>query len=591
MYVIATAGHVDHGKSTLVRALTGMEPDRWEEEHRRGLTIGLGFGWTTLPTGEQLAFVDVPGHQRFVPTMLAGVGPVPAAMIVVAADAGWMPQSAEHLAALDALDVRHGLLVVSRADLADPEPARRQAIEMLADTSLRDLSSVAVSAVTGQGIDQLRARISQLVTTLPAADPRADVRLWIDRSFTMPGAGTVITGTLSAGTLRAGDTLTVASTGQPATVRGLHALGEPRDEVAATARVAVNLRGIERKQVRVGDALTTPHRWLTTAILDVAVPDADRLPARLMLHIGSAAIPVRLRPLGNPAARLLLGQPLPLRYGDRVLLRDPSRHQIAAGATILDVRPAPFRRRGAAASRAGDLAGLVSVSTGQAAATSQLVLRDHGFLPTAELSRAGLPPVGEPIAGWRVDPNRLATAVGAAPAQVFTWRIENPLSAGIPVEILRQRLGLPDRAILTEVIRRADLITAHGLVHPANDGTAVWPTHVQKAVREIRAVLERCPFAAPEADQLTEWGLGPAELAAADRTGQLLRLTNGIVLLPDAHLHAARILAELPQPFGLSDARQALGTTRRVAIPLLQYLDHQGITQRLPDDRRRLRGE
>src|SRR5690349_15045958 len=168
MYVLATAGHVDHGKSTLVRALTGMEPDRWAEERRRGMTIDLGFAWTTLPGGETVAFVDVPGHERFVPNMLAGVGPVPAALVVVAADEGWMPQSAEHLAALNALDVRHGLLVVTRSDLADPALATEMARDELAGTTLSDVEAVAVSAATGAGLDDLRAAIARLVAKLPA---------------------------------------------------------------------------------------------------------------------------------------------------------------------------------------------------------------------------------------------------------------------------------------------------------------------------------------------------------------------------------------------------------------------------------------
>src|SRR4051794_38306638 len=204
MHVVATAGHVDHGKSTLVRALTGMEPDRWAEERRRGMTIDLGFAWTTLASGATLAFVDVPGHERFVPTMLAGVGPVPAAMIVVAADEGWMPQSAEHLAALDALGVRHGLLVVSRADLADPRPVLRRAAEEIAGTSLGAVEAVAVSAVTGVGLDELRGALGRLVGGLPAP-AGGPVRLWIDRAFTIKGAGTVVTGTLGAGELRTGD--------------------------------------------------------------------------------------------------------------------------------------------------------------------------------------------------------------------------------------------------------------------------------------------------------------------------------------------------------------------------------------------------
>src|SRR4051812_6693158 len=207
MHVVATAGHVDHGKSTLVRALTGMEPDRYEEERRRGMTIDLGFVWTTLPGGEVVAFVDVPGHERFVGNMLAGVGPVPAVLLVVAADEGWMPQSAEHLDALDALGVQHGLLAVTRADLADPAPAMESARAHIARTSLGQVEAVAVSGETGAGLDQLRAALDRLVAALPPPDLTAPVRLWIDRAFTVRGAGTVVTGTLAAGSIRTGDPL------------------------------------------------------------------------------------------------------------------------------------------------------------------------------------------------------------------------------------------------------------------------------------------------------------------------------------------------------------------------------------------------
>ena len=201
MQVIATAGHVDHGKSALVRALTGMEPDRWAEERRRGLTIDLGFAWMTLPGGDRVAFVDVPGHERFVPNMLAGVGPVPAVLLVVAADGGWMPQSAEHLAAIDAVGIRHGLLAVTRCDLADPGPATRQALDLVSRTSLGAVEAVAVSAVTGAGLAELRDALARLVAALPAPDPAAPVRLWVDRSFSIRGSGTVVTGTLPAGTV------------------------------------------------------------------------------------------------------------------------------------------------------------------------------------------------------------------------------------------------------------------------------------------------------------------------------------------------------------------------------------------------------
>lgn len=257
MHVVATAGHVDHGKSTLVRALTGMEPDRWAEERRRGLTIDLGFAWTALPSGARVAFVDVPGHERFVGNMLAGVGPAPAVMFVVAADQGWRPQSAEHLAVLDAFGVQHGLLVVTRSDLADPGPARAQALARLSPTTLGAVDSVCVSGTTGAGLDQLRLALDRLVASLPAPDRQAPVRLWADRAFTIHGAGTVITGTLGAGTIQVGDDLILSPDGRRVRIRGLQTLHAPCETVAAVARVAVNIAHVPVHDV--GDRCDQPN--------------------------------------------------------------------------------------------------------------------------------------------------------------------------------------------------------------------------------------------------------------------------------------------------------------------------------------------
>src|SRR6059058_4704895 len=225
MDVIATAGHVDHGKSALVRALTGMEPDRWEEERRRGLTIDLGFAWTTLPSGRRLAIVDVPGHERFVGNMLAGTGSVPAALVVVAADDGWSAQTEEHVAVLDALGVRHALLAVTKADLADPAPVLADARERLAATSMGEVAGVAVSSVTGAGVPEVAAALETLLAALPAPDRDAPVRLWIDRAVG---------------------------------VRSVQSLGAPVERAVATARVALNLRGVAVDELARGDALLTP---------------------------------------------------------------------------------------------------------------------------------------------------------------------------------------------------------------------------------------------------------------------------------------------------------------------------------------------
>ena len=276
MAVIATAGHVDHGKSALVRALTGMEPDRWSEERRRGLTIDLGYAWTTLPSGAEVAFVDVPGHERFIGNMIAGLGPTPAVLFVVAADEGWRQQSEEHLTAVEALGLQHGLLVVTRSDLADPAAARGSAQTRLAASGIGGWEAVSVSARTGQGLPELRTALDRLVAALPEPQTDAAARVWVDRSFTVRGSGTVVTGTLGQGRIGVGDRLRLVArdeTERTVTVRGLESLGQTREQVAPVCRVALNLRGVSADEVGRGDLLVGSSAVHTTSVVDVALTD------------------------------------------------------------------------------------------------------------------------------------------------------------------------------------------------------------------------------------------------------------------------------------------------------------------------------
>jgi selenocysteine-specific elongation factor len=577
MQVIATAGHVDHGKSTLVRALTGMEPDRWAEERRRGMTIDLGFGWCALPGGAQVAFVDVPGHARFVANMLAGVGPVPAVLFVVAADEGWRQQSAEHLSALDAFGVRHGLLAVTRSDLADPCPATADALDRLAATSLGRVPAVAVSAATGAGLAELRTALAALVTRLPPADVRGDVRLWIDRAFTVRGAGTVVTGTLGAGALRVGDRLQLGH--RAVSVRGLQSLGEPREQVPAVARVAVNVRGLDLADVRRGHALVTPDAWAPTDTLDVRL--VEELPAEVLAHVGSAAVPARVRPLGWDVARVRLADALPLRPGDRLLLRDPSRHDVLAGATVLDPLPPPLRRRGAAAARGADLA---TAEPDDAAG----YLRRRRVVRRSDLRAAGLPvPADALVAGeWVLDSAPVPEWVAALSRAVDA---RDPLDPGLPPEAARHVLGLPDPTLVEVVVAASGgrlALAAGRVTRPGARPTL--PPAAQAAVAGVRGRLAEAPFAAPEAPELAARGLTPALLAAAVRAGLLARVGD-VVLLPDWAEEALRRLRALPQPFTASEARGALGTSRRVAIPVLEALDAAGRTRRVDAARRVVR--
>ncbi|MGY2128410.1 selenocysteine-specific translation elongation factor [Blastococcus sp. SYSU DS0617] len=579
--MIATAGHVDHGKSALVRALTGMEPDRWAEERRRGLTIDLGFAWAALPSGRTVAVVDVPGHERFIGNMLAGIGPVPAALLVVAADDGWSAQTAEHVAVLDALGVRHALLAVTKADLADPAPVLADVRERLTATSMGAVPGVAVSALTGVGMPAFTAALERLLADLPAPDPAAPVRLWIDRAFTIKGAGTVVTGTLAGGSVAPEDRLQLGD--RDVVVRGVQSLGHAVERAQATARVALNLRGIAVEEISRGDALLTPGAFRSTAEVDVSLvaPVEDRLPAEAVVHVGSATVGARLRPLDGAVVRLRLEAALPLRVGDRVLVREPGTRRVL-GADVRDVDPPALRRRGAARQRGAELA---AQPGGTAGAAADLARRQ--IVRTTDFTAMGWPvPEGAGEHGpWLLAPGLAGELAARVPGVVTRYRALRPLEPGPPAEVVRRALDLPDVELLPALVR-PPLVLRDGRVV---DSAAELPPQVQRAVDSIRARLAADPFAAPETPELAAAGLGSRELAAAVRSGQLVRIAEGVYLAPGIAEVARTRLADLAQPFSVSQARQAWGTSRRVAVPLMEWLDARGVTARLPDNTRRLR--
>ncbi len=483
MAVVATAGHVDHGKSTLVRLLTGMEPDRWAEEQRRGLTIDLGYAWTDLD-GVRVSLVDVPGHERFTPSMLAGLGPVAGVVLVVAADDGWGRQTEEHARAMAALALRHVLLVVTRCDLADGARAAAQARDRLETLGLSGGAGLLVSGRTGAGLPDLRAALRSFALEVSAADVQAPVRLWADRAFTITGAGTVVTGTLAAGTVAVEDELVLR--GQRVRVRGLQTCGQQVEAVAAPARVAVNLRAVPLEAVARGDVLLSPDHAPAVAVVDVElhrpwVPPGDRaprLPREAVLHVGTAAVPVRVQVLPDGRVRLRPAVALPVVLGDRAVLRDPGRHEVLAGVRVVVTEP---RRRG-------------STRPGRSATTG--------------------PPV--------------------APAA-------------------------------------------------AEDGGAGSPGLVA-----LLAWLGEHPLDAPSAGLLQGWSVTAHELALAQQRGELLRLA-GLVLGADAVDRAAEVVGRLPDGFSAGTAARAMGTSRRVAIPLLERLDATLVTRRFPDGTRSVR--
>ncbi|QIR69355.1 selenocysteine-specific translation elongation factor [Kocuria sp. KD4] len=585
MYVVATAGHVDHGKSTLVRALTGIEPDRWDEEKRRGLTIDLGFAWTELPSGRHVAFVDVPGHERFLGNMLAGVGPAPVVCFVVAADEGWQAQSRDHRDAVAALGIEYGMIVVTKADRAPERVADvvARARAELAHTGLADAPAVAVSAREGTGLDEFRDTLDAVLSRVPGPDPDARIRLWIDRAFTISGAGTVITGTLTAGTLHTGDRLTLRGrTGkQEVAVRSIQSQNDSVARIGPTHRVAVNLRGTSKDAIHRGDVLVTPDAWPSAGVIEVRRERGapfDELPAEIVVHAGTAGVGARLRPLDADHARLQLDHEMTLVPGDRLVLRSPGAQVAVGGARVLDVDPPTLDRRGAAARETARLGGIADhgdpvAETVKYGAVSTERLRLLGF--AADETPSGDVVVAD---GWWIHVPRLTEWATQLRAAVEAAHERDPLAPGLTRGAARTALGEPGGRLLDMLVARAQLTEQDGYITVPGRGGGLGAA--EAAITALEKRLRADPFAAPEAYELQELRLGPRELAAAQRLGRVLRLPGDVVLLPTAPALAMRELARLPQPFTTSQARQAWGTTRRVAVPLLEHLDAKGWTRR-----------
>jgi selenocysteine-specific elongation factor len=532
-HVVGTAGHVDHGKSTLVLALTGTDPDRWAEEKQRGLTIDLGFASTVLPSGRGLSFVDVPGHVRFLHNMLAGAGAIDACLFVVAATEGWKPQSEEHLRIVDLLGIRRGVLALTKVGLTDARPDLRPHV---AGTFLEGAPVVPVDVPAGIGVDDLRGALDDLLASTPVAADRDRPRLWVDRSFAAKGAGTVVTGTLTGGRLRVGDELTVA--GAPVRVRGLQSHGDALDDVAPGRRVAVNLAGIAHRDVERGHALVRPDQWHRTTIVDASLRVLDSVDhdvsrrGAYVAHVGSGEHVVTMRvlgpdviaPGGEGTVRLRLPSPLPLLPGDRFVLRESGRDETVGGGAIVDVDP----------------------------------LRRGAWIEATELEKrtgvAQAPTVGR----WIVD----ADAVEAVRAD---------LRARVPFDVAA--LDERERAVLATL---DDVVVANGVARFAADDDPL-------ADHPWLAALEASPYAPP-----APAGIPPAEVRELVKRNLVIE-RDGIFFAPAAVESAGRAVADLlaatPEGVTVAQVRDALGTSRKYLLPLLAVLDGSGVTRRRGDRR------
>ena len=561
MRVIATAGHVDHGKSSLVLALTGTDPDRFAEEKRRGLTIDLGFAHAVLPSGEGISFIDVPGHIRFLRNMLAGVGGIDACLFVVAATEGWKPQSEEHLRILELLGARHGVIALTKVDLVDDEwrdIATLEVLDHVAGTFLADAPIIGVSAPTGAGLDELRDALDTLVATTPQAIDRERPRLWVDRVFAAKGSGTVVTGTLTDGSLQVDDRVAVGSRHDDVRVRSIQSLGSTMQHIGAGNRVALNLSGVEHTEVSRGDAVVHPKQWRPTNRFDASLHVLERLEHEVsrrgayVAYIGSGEFTVKLRVLGDEAIqpgangliRLHLPEALPLLPGDRFILRESGRNETVGGGEVLDISP------------------VLPASKARPNRDINRVIAERGWVTVDELVLLTGERLEATIGQWVVTTG----AVDALRASVLE-RVGAAGPLGLDIASLDDR----ERAVLA-TIETVDIDNGRAREAEVRDPLADHP---------FVAALLAGRFTPPDATNVDK-----TELRLLIRSARVVE-RDGIYFHPqtidDAAHTAAVLLAESPDGFTVAQFRDVTGSTRKHALPLAAELDARGITRRRDD--------
>ncbi len=592
MPVVGTAGHVDHGKSTLVRSLTGRDPDRWAEEKERGLTIDLGFAWTTLPSGTEAGFVDVPGHERFIKNMLAGIDAITVALFVVAADEGWMPQSEEHLSILDLLGVDRGIIALTRADLVDEdtlEIAMLEIDERLASTSLEGSPIIPTAAPDGRGTDELRTAIDAALAASSIPD-LGRPRLWVDRSFTIAGAGTVVTGTLVDGAVAIDESLSLFPARSAGRIRSIQSHERSLDRVEPGNRTALNLVGIERDAVDRGSMLGRPDDWVLTrrftaeasTVRSLSSPIRER--GAFHLHLGSGSWPARLRLLeddtleGTAGVLIEVDTPLPARWGDRFILREVGRKAVVAGGKVLD--PAPPRR---ARDAVPTLEPLRDAETADGAAGALLTARGMSPLGDLDAQTGGGRPDAEMVSQGRAfSGDRVAELLTRASEVIDGFHESNPLRPGVPRARLAERLGVDADDLEALFERTPDFESIDADIRRSGFGADLGATE-QKAWESARASLERAGFGPP---RRTELALGLEIEHALVRRGDVVEVSSDLFYLPDVLGAIVERAKRLPDGFTVADFRDELGITRKHAIPLLEWMDATGVTVREGDGRR-----
>ncbi len=600
MPTIATAGHIDHGKSTLIKALTGQEPDRLAEEKTRGMTIDLGFAWMDLDSGEKLAFVDVPGHQKFIGTMLAGAGSVSAVLFVVSATEKMMPQSWEHLHIMEILGVRHGVVAVTKTGGMSQTEQDRAADEIrkaLAGSFLENVELVRVDSVDGTGLEEIRKALNGLIAKLPPAENLGRPRLWVDRSFTASGSGTVITGTLTLGDITTGDELNFSGkAGKKLKVRAIQSLGRAEETTAPNTRTALNLTGVSKDEIGRGDVLVQEADWFMTKTFDVGIKVLDgahKISRRgaYVVHLGSGDFPARIAVLGAtsvaPGAegfiRIFIETELPLKPGDRYVLRDTGRRLISGGGEILDLDPVlPVSN----AAPDKSLRRILSERGGWLA-TSELELLAGGKAPIEDGAEAKSEN-GEKIQQidkWFVLESRL-TEIESQLTQKLTSAGPNGLDITDLLESDGKPDGISDKDAYKElgraVLGKMDGVSFEG-------GRAYLGAAPDLTSHPFIHLLDEAPFSPPDPK-----GEISKEALSALVSQKLVINAGGIFFSAAAVKKAVQLLDELftekekekeTSSATVSEIRQKLGTSRKYALALMGYFDETGITRRQGDQR------
>jgi selenocysteine-specific elongation factor len=602
--VVATAGHVDHGKSSLVTRLTGMDPDRLDEEKRRGLTIELGYAWCTLPSGRELGFVDVPGHERFVRTMLAGVGPVRLVLFVVAADEGWRPQSEEHLEIVDVLGSHAAVIALTKRDLVEAAGLGRvqaEVTERVRGTALEGAPIVACSSTTGEGFDELVAALDAMLAAAPEPDRGGRPRLHVDRVFSIRGSGTVVTGTLTGGPLATGEEVELLPSGTRARIRGLQTHHRGVAIASPVSRVAVNITA-DRTRIARGEVLAPAGVWTSTSMFEARIEPVRSLDhpitsrGAFKLHAGAAERDARIRlydvrqvPHEGAFVRITLSEPLVLDVGDRFVVRESGRRRTIAGGIVLDTDPPrrtgpnPAHRLGARAraSRAELPALLV--------AERRAVRRDdlRSILGTV----ADVVDGGVRLGGWWVQQD-LSDEIGAAvTARLTAFHAAEPAAAGESIATTRRSIadafaaaGAPHDLELAEAV--VDRLETEGTL--VREGALVrLASHRAGSGDEVAGVVEVVRSGEPTPPSIAELratGVAPAVLDAAVRSGGLVRISSEFVFTRELVERAGAIVREAgADGITLSALRERLGTSRKYAVPLAEHLDRTGVTRRSGD--------